>query len=221
MGTSNLAFMGVATLFVITPGVDFATVVRSALKGRQQGMFTCVGVLCGFLIHTCIAVVGVSVVATTSSVVFNILKVLGGVFLVYLGVSTLVGLVRAIRSGATSAIPAENDSKARQTSDRTARYQSLAALRNGFFGNVFNPKAPVLWLSILPQFVPPGSAIVSHVVLLSAVLVAIGAVWFPVVVLLVNRFSRLFAQSPARRLLEGLTGVSLVGLGVGTLLTSH
>lgn len=216
MDRLTLAFAGVAALLVVTPGVDFATVLRSALRGRRQGLATCAGVLCGFVFHSALALAGVSAVLASSHTLFVALKLAGGAYLTWLGLRTLVSLalqVRRGRSGAGGVGPAPA-----ATAAVAARPDLAAAFRDGLLGNALNPKAPVIWLSLLPQFIPSGVPVAPRVLLLSGILLALGALWYPLVVLAVSALRRLLTRTRARHTLEALTGTSLTALGIRTLL---
>ncbi|NED82984.1 LysE family transporter, partial [Streptomyces sp. SID11233] len=96
------------------------------------------------------------------------------------------------------------------------------ALRQGFLTNALNPKAPVLFLSLLPQFVPAGAAPLPRTLLLAAIVVLLALIWFPAVALLVDRLGRWLRRPRTARAIEGGSGAALTVLGAvlvtGTLL---
>ncbi|QFZ77688.1 LysE family translocator [Streptomyces fagopyri] len=91
-------------------------------------------------------------------------------------------------------------------------------LRQGFVTNALNPKAPITFLSLLPQFVPAGSPAMPRTLVLALIVVALALVWFPAVALLVDRLGRWLRGPRAARAVEGVTGSALTVLGLVLLL---
>lgn len=79
---------------------------------------------------------------------------------------------------------------------------------------MLNPKAPVTFLSLLPQFVPAGSAVMPRTLVLALIVVVLALVWFPAVALLVDRLGRWLRGPRAARAVAGVTGGALTVLGV-------
>ena len=195
-----LAFTGVAAGMVAMPGADFTVVVRNALVSRRAGLVCALGVGGGLLLHTALAVAGVAAVLTAVPALFRALQLLGGAYVLYLGVRTLRGLRRS-RAGTVE-----------------ASVSAARPLRQGFMTNALNPKAPITFLSLLPQFVPADGAALPRTLLLALIVVALALVWFPAVALLVDRLGRWLRRPHAARAVEGVTGAALAALGAVLLL---
>ncbi|WP_330479357.1 LysE family transporter [Streptomyces platensis] len=205
-----IAFTGVAAGMVAMPGADFAVVVRNALDSRRAGVAAAVGVAGGLLVHTALAVAGLAAVLVAVPALFGAVQLLGGIYLLYLGVGALVVAVR--RTGtpgdaatAPAAAPADSPAARPGTAGRS--------LRQGFLTNALNPKAPVLFLSLLPQFVPVGEPALPRTLLLATMVVAMALVWFPAVALLVDHLGSWLRRPRVTRALEGVTGALLTTLG--------
>ncbi|MFI1226430.1 MULTISPECIES: LysE family translocator [unclassified Streptomyces] len=206
MDAQLIAFTGVAAGMVALPGADFTVVVRNALASRTAGLASALGVAGGLLVHTALAVAGLAAVLVTMPVLFRTVQLLGGAYVLYLGISALYAIRRGPapdRSGTPSDAP---DGEPGQRPGR--------ALRQGFLTNALNPKAPVLFLSLLPQFVPHGQPPLPRTLLLAAVVVVLALIWFPAVALLVDRLGRWLRRPRTARAIEGGSGVALTGLGV-------
>ncbi|MGV9275997.1 LysE family translocator [Streptomyces griseosporeus] len=195
-----IAFTGVAAGMVALPGADFTVVVRSALASRRAGLACALGVACGLLLHTALAVAGVAAVLAAVPALFRAVQLAGGAYVLYLGVRSLRTL-RAQSAGVTDRAEA-----------------APRPLRQGFLTNALNPKAPLTFLSLLPQFVPAGSAAVPRTLLLALIVVALALVWFPAVALLVDRLGRWLRRPKAARAVTLATGTALTLLGSGLLL---
>ncbi|MEU6179911.1 LysE family translocator [Streptomyces coeruleorubidus] len=203
MDAQLIAFTGVAAGMVAMPGADFTVVVRNALVSRRAGVACALGIAGGLLLHTALAVAGVAAVLAAVPALFRALQLLGGGYVLYLGVRTLWSLRRP------RAVPVE----ATGTASSTAR-----PLRQGFVTNALNPKAPITFLSLLPQFVPAGSPALPRTLLLALIVVVLALLWFPAVALLVDRLGRWLRAPRAARAVEGVTGAALTLLGVLLLL---
>ncbi|MDV9201276.1 LysE family translocator, partial [Streptomyces sp. Wh19] len=177
MDAQLIAFTGVAAGMVALPGADFTVVVRNALASRSAGVASALGVAGGLLVHTALAVAGLAAVLVAVPALLRTVQLLGGAYVLYLGISAL----RAARRGTPDGEGSE---------DRHADRGRVRALRQGFLTNALNPKAPVLFLSLLPQFVPDGEPPLPRTLLLAAIVVALALVWFPAVALLVDRLGR-------------------------------
>ncbi|MGA6174949.1 LysE family translocator [Streptomyces sp. NPDC012600] len=200
-----IAFTGVAAGMVALPGADFTVVVRNALASRTAGLASALGVAGGLLVHTALAVAGLAAVLVTLPVLFRTVQLLGGAYVLYLGISGLYAL--RLRISEENRTPGLGPGpEAPQAFGR--------ALRQGFLTNALNPKAPVLFLSLLPQFVPAGQPPLPRTLLLAALVVALALIWFPAVALLVDRLGRWLRRPRTARAIEGGSGVALTGLGL-------
>ncbi|MGJ9419945.1 LysE family translocator [Massilia sp. CMS3.1] len=130
-------FLLAAILLTASPGPDNLMVLGLGMsKGRQQGMVFGLGCALGCLSHTFLAVIGVSAIIAASPTAFTLLRIGGGLYLVWLG----IGALRS--TGGQSAASAKEPS------------QSLRSLfMKGLLANAINPKVVLFFLSLLPQFV--------------------------------------------------------------------
>ncbi|MFE2293045.1 LysE family translocator [Streptomyces sp. NPDC059452] len=209
MDAQLIAFTGVAAGMVALPGADFTVVVRNALASRTAGLAGALGVAGGLLVHTALAVAGLAAVLVTLPVLFRTVQLLGGAYVLYLGISGLYALRRRLSEESRTPDHATGPEGRPETSHAFGR-----ALRQGFLTNALNPKAPVLFLSLLPQFVPAGQPPLPRTLLLAALVVALALVWFPLVALLVDRLGRWLRRPRTARAIEGGSGVALTGLGL-------
>ncbi|WP_282687587.1 MULTISPECIES: LysE family translocator [unclassified Streptomyces] len=209
MDAQLIAFTGVAAGMVALPGADFTVVVRNALASRTAGLASAVGVAGGLLVHTALAVAGLAAVLVTMPVLFRTVQLLGGAYVLYLGLSALYAMRRRAQDGSGPPSGAPEGEP-----ERPAPREFGRALRQGFLTNALNPKAPVLFLSLLPQFVPDGQPPLPRTLLLAALVVVLALIWFPAVALLVDRLGRWLRRPRTARAIEGGSGVALTGLGL-------
>jgi threonine/homoserine/homoserine lactone efflux protein len=195
-----LAFVAVSAVVICTPGQDTAVTIRSTLAGgRRAGIATAVGITLGIASWTIAASVGVVALLRASEPVFHGIKLAGAAYLVYLGAHSLHAAVRG-----------------RGLERRTGRDATLSprrAFRQGLVSNLGNPKIAVFFASLLPQFVPAGTAPFVGLLALGFLFCALGLIWLTCYALAVDRLRVLFVGR-VRRALDAVTGVVLVGLGI-------
>ena len=200
------------TLFIIaglalnvTPGPDMLYVAaRGASEGRAAGIVSALGIFAGTLVHITLVAAGLAAVLTAVPMAYLAIRLGGAAYLVYLGVRAL--LAKPAAASVTLA-PA-----------------SLGAIfRQGVVTNVLNPKVALFFLAFLPQFIDPsrGNPVVQIVALgllfdvngtLVNLAVAIGSS---------RAARRLRAQSRGGTVLQRVTGVIFVALGVKLALASR
>lgn len=198
-----VAFLGVSALVIVTPGPDTALTIRNALcgGGRRGGVATAAGVASGQATWALFTAGGVATLLRASQPAFLAVRLAGAGYLVYLGMRTLVGALRARRPAHASA------------GGRGARVSLAAAYRQGLFSNLGNPKMMVFFLSLLPQFtgahasfgalLPPGS-----------IFCAMTFVWLSGYAAVVARVGDFLRRARIRRIVDGFTGTVLVALGL-------
>ena len=143
-------------------------------------MATGFGIAVGDLIHTAMAVLGLSAVILTSAFLFNVIKYLGAAYLVYLG-------IRAILE------------KTPQTpGQRGGAATAAKAFRQAVLAEVLNPKSAMFFIAFLPQFVrPENGAVALQLTILGVLFVAMGLVSTIMVAICSGHVGRLLRRHPA------------------------
>jgi threonine/homoserine/homoserine lactone efflux protein len=195
-----VTFLPVAALLSLTPGAATAMVVRSAVRGGpRRAFFTTAGNSLGVLAWAVCAAVGVATVIATSAEAFTAVKLVGGVFLIAMG-------VRSLRRGHPAA-PASGEA------DPLATDSDQRALRDGLLTSLANPKLAVFFVALVPQFAPHG-AVFSTALGMAAIIVAVDLIWYSALAFVVSRAKRALVDGPWQRRIDRVTGIVLVGLGV-------
>jgi threonine/homoserine/homoserine lactone efflux protein len=188
-----LTFAPVAALLTLAPGPATALVVRNAaIGGRRHAFLTTAGNSIGILAWGCFAAIGIAAVVATSAHAFTVVKLVGAVVLVLLGVQSLRG---------------KREEAERERPRGTP-------LRDGLLTSLANPKLAAFFVALFPQFVPHGTPILPAALLMVCVIVAFDLVWYSLLAYLVARAKRAFVEGPWLRRFERLTGAVLIGLGV-------
>jgi threonine/homoserine/homoserine lactone efflux protein len=135
-----LAFSLVALGLVLTPGPNMIYLIsRSINQGRAAGLISLGGVALAFVLYLLCAALGITALLLTVPLAYDSLRLAGALYLLYLA-------WQALRPGGRSPF------QVRQL--ERDRPRKLFAM--GFLTNLLNPKAAVLYLSLLPQFITPG-----------------------------------------------------------------
>src|SRR5579863_7129485 len=204
MITDFAGFVAISLLVIIAPGPDTAVVVRNALRAGTRGaVATSFGVVLGLGVWTVAASIGLAALLRASEPAFVALKLAGAIYLVYLGVRSLLD---AVRRGPARASSGE---RAPYTAQRP-----LVSLRQGLISDLGNPKIAVFFTSFLPQFVRGHHASFWPLLALGLIFCAFTLTWLVGYSVLVARAGDLLRRGRLRRLLDGVTGVVLLGFGV-------
>ncbi|HEX7177877.1 MAG TPA: LysE family translocator [Pyrinomonadaceae bacterium] len=195
----NLGVFLVAAISLnMTPGPDTLYVLaRSVGQGRRAGVVSVLGGSTGRLIHTFATALGLSALLVSSPKAYAVVKLLGAVYLVYLGVRMLFG-----------------GGEKRERVE--AGGQSLARIyAQGLATNVLNPAVAAFFISFLPQFVnPERGSVAAQVVFLGVLFTTTATLWSLTVALLAGTFGNFLAAHPRfARAQRWLTGGILVALG--------
>lgn len=205
-----LLFMGAALVLIMIPGPDQALVTRNVLTGgRRAGLVTMLGGASGISVHATAAAFGVSALLIASAVAFTVLKVIGTLYLLWMGIQTL----RAARATARSGSGEEAAARPAVSPWRYAR--------QGFLSNALNPKVALFFVTFLPQFLPTTGGALGHALLLSGVFAVLYVCWFSLYALTIDRIGAFLRRPKVRAKIEQVTGMLLIGFGLNLALQSH
>lgn len=232
--THLTAFLITTWLLAMLPGAGQALMVRQILTGgRRAARGTILGNASGLLLWSLAAAAGLSAVLLASPRAYAVVRIVGGVVLVVLGVSTL----RAARSapaesvadgGAASVAEAEAMTKGgpeagvKTGTEAGTESRTEAGDGAGFWGGCLlglgtclgNPKAGVFAVSVLPQFVTTSGPVFLSSTLLGAMWGLVNVCWYLLFTWFVNRGRALVSRPAVQRRLSMVTGVVLLLLGV-------
>ena len=198
-------------LLNVTPGPDTAYIVgRSVAQGRGAGLMSALGISTGCCVHSLACAFGLTALLAASATAFTVIKFVGALYLMYLGVRLIFTKPAAAEAaGVTRAAGAP---------------KSLRQLfLQGFWTNVLNPKVVLFFVSFFPQFVTTGS---DHKALafltLGAVFVVMTMVWNSFVAWIAGSVTQRFSgKSAVKRWLDRGVGSAFVGLGIKLATASH
>lgn len=194
-----ITYVAILLGFAFIPGpAVLLTLARSSQSGVRVGIFTGLGIAVGDMVHTLLAVLGISAIILTSALLFSIVKYLGAAYLVYLGIKALFE---------------KNDI---ELSQAKAQITPKSAFHQGVLLEVLNPKSAMFFLAFLPQFVNPEQGFVAiQLIVLGLLFVLIGLLSTCVVALSAGRIGAFFRCNPIlMRRQNKAVGSLYCGLGV-------
>jgi threonine/homoserine/homoserine lactone efflux protein len=202
-----LAFTMVALLLVISPGPNGLLITKTVpISGKVAGFGNVAGFIVAFYLHGALSILGVSVILTKSSEAFFIVKMLGAIYLCWLGLKCLIDAFYYKKKSATL----ETSSKPKQS--------FLAAGLEGFLNNALNPKVSMFYLAAFPQFIPLGESAIFYGFILVSIHAFMNALWFSAMVLILSRIRAIASKEIYQKLLKGITGIIFLIFG-GKLIT--
>lgn len=207
IGHALLAFSIAAALLTITPGLDTALVLRTAaVEGARRAMLAGAGICCGLFAWALAVSVGLGALLAVSRLAYDVLRIVGACYLVYLG-----GKIFLRKSTALVDAPPErtDESKNRNSGASAPRW-----FVRGFLTNILNPKVGVFYVTFLPQFIPAGVGVAAFSLLLASIHVVEGILWFILLISATNLFSNWLRRPAVAKMIDRVTGTVLVGFGV-------
>jgi threonine/homoserine/homoserine lactone efflux protein len=122
----------------IIPGPDSLFIIgRSAGQGFKAGSVAALGIGTGTFVHIFAAAFGLAAILSTSAMAFTVIKIIGALYLLYMGVTMLIS---------------NSQLKPIETNDR--KLISLSKIYyQGFLTNALNPKVALFFLAFVPQFI--------------------------------------------------------------------
>ena len=203
MPTNFALFVTTVALLATLPGANNASITRQTLMaGRRAGLLTVAGASTGILIWATAAAVGLSAVLLANPNAYLALRVGGAAVLLVLGLQSL----RSLRTRP----PAE----AASTPDRRGAATGRGSFAIGVATSLGNPKAGVVAVSLLPQFVTAHGPVVASSIALGAVWALISGTWFCLYVWTVDKGRARMTKPAVQRVMHAATGLTMVGLGV-------
>ncbi|MED1557050.1 LysE family translocator [Bacillus paramycoides] len=190
-------------LLNLIPGADTMYIVgRSISQGRKAGVYSVFGIITGSLVHTLLVAFGLSIILTKSIVLFNTIKVIGVIYLVYLGIKMIL----------------DKTNVAFQASSNKLNIRKIYL--QGLLTSLTNPKVSLFFIAFLPQFIDTKASGPMPFIILGLTFTVTGLLWC----LFVAYFSsyvtkKLRGNQKVGMILNKVTGMIFIGMGLKLLQT--
>ena len=203
-GAALGVFVGAALALLLTPGPAVLYIVtRSIDQGRLAGLVSVLGICTGTFVHVIAATLGLSALLVSSALAFQVVKYAGAVYLIVLGLQTLL---RRDLPPTSASVP---------STDLTRVFTQ------GVVVNILNPHTALFFFAFLPQFVDPTSGRVPlQMFALGVLFVALSMTTDCGWALAAGTAGDWIRRQPRfARTQRYVTGGALIGLGAATALT--
>ena len=194
------AFLTAAILLNISPGPDIAYMISHSIRGgKRVGFAAMLGTWAGTMVHVFAAALGLTAILATSATAFTIIKWLGAIYLIWLGIS-------ALRSSGQSTFSPDVTKPAKPMQ---------MVFTQGAIVSALNPKIAVFFLAFLPQFVVEGAGpIWMQLALHGTLVLVVSACIEPFFILLADKLTSTLRAKPQFGLwLDRALGGTLISLG--------
>jgi threonine/homoserine/homoserine lactone efflux protein len=195
-----LAFVATSAVLLVIPGPTILTVISYSLaQGRSASVPLIIAVALGDSTALALSLLGLGTVLATSAFWFTVIKIAGGLYLLYLGVKMLM-------AGVTPLSPT--------AAPRTSRWKLFA---NTYAVTATNPKGIVFYVAFLPQFVDTANNAHAQLWIMAATFVALAILNATLYTFFASSAARLLASARAQRWFNFGGGSLLCGAGIWTL----
>jgi|GEM_PF-62942 len=197
-----LSYAVVAALLVISPGPNGVLIAKTVpTSGRAAGFANVAGFVVALYFHGTLSILGISAILLASAQAFLVIKVIGALYLCWIGFKALRDAYRG--------------NNAAQTVEPANRQRTLrAAFVEGLLTNALNPKTSMFYLAAFPQFITTGDGAIASAYLLVFLQSVINVVWFSAMVTLFVRLTKVGQNASFQRWLKAITGGIFIGFGV-------
>jgi threonine/homoserine/homoserine lactone efflux protein len=203
-GPEFLAFASVHLLALLSPGPDFAIVLKSSLTyTRKKALLVALGIAIGVVFHVSYSLIGLDFIQQRAHITI-LLRYIGSFYLIFIGVKSLCS---------------RKDNKPVSGLEIVADdLSSIQALKLGFFTNILNIKAAFFTLSIFSVMLGPETSLVVKIFYGSFIIVTV-FLWFALVALIFTADSLQKRFYGSKHWLERLCGMALISFGLRLMLS--
>lgn len=194
-----MIFIISSIVLVFTPGPDiFHVIARGIGQGKKAGFAAVIGCSLGNLVHTSLAVIGLSSIIASSQTAFYFLKIIGAFYLIFIG-------IKLIKQPFNPEIEMQAGNE-----------NFYKILRQAAVTNILNPKVGLFFLAFIPQFVPHGTQNPGLIFLVLGLLfVLITFIGFTFVTLGSGKLHSIITKKPkAGKIMHQVSGTMILLLGI-------
>lgn len=197
-------FLLTGILLNLIPGADTMYIVgRSISQGRTAGIYSVLGIISGSLVHTLFVAFGLSLILVKSVLLFNVIKVIGVVYLVYLGIRMILD---------------KSNLAFQQATGTTVNKRKIYI--QGLLTSLTNPKVSLFFIAFMPQFIDPNVTSPVPFLILGLAFTITGLLWCLFVAYFSSYVTKtLRGNQKVGQVLNKVTGVIFIGMGIKLLQT--
>ncbi|MDW4528776.1 LysE family translocator [Rossellomorea marisflavi] len=197
-------FLLTGILLNLIPGADTMYIVgRSISQGRTAGIYSVLGIISGSLVHTLFVAFGLSLILVKSVLLFNVIKVIGVVYLLYLGIRMILD---------------KSNLAFQQAAGTTVNKRKIYI--QGLLTSLTNPKVSLFFIAFMPQFIDPNVTSPVPFLILGLTFTITGLLWCLFIAYFSSYVTKtLRGNQKVGQVLNKVTGVIFIGMGIKLLQT--
>ena len=185
----------VCLLGAMSPGPSMAVVINNAIfKGRNNGILTSIGHGIGIAIYATFAVLGLGLIIKTNLFIFNGLKILSIIFLIFIGIKSILN-------------------KEKLSLEKKDIKKNTISFLQGFSISILNPKILVWFIAIYSQFMSIDNELIFNIYLVSIAGI-VDACWYIILTLVVTTASALSFFQTKLMLIQKVQGFLFITIGL-------
>lgn len=193
-----LTFATISLLLVISPGPNGVLILKTVpLHGKRSAMNNVLGIFTATYLHGILSFFGLSAIILSSAELFMIIKILGALYLLFLGIKSFYSIVKKEEK-------VEEILQKEIIKDKK-RSHALSFIE-GFLTQILNPKVSMFYLAAFPQLIDFKNAVFMDILLLTSIHAITMLIWFTVFILLLGKSSKAFESKVVKNIVQGLTG---------------
>jgi len=186
----------VCLLGAMSPGPSMAVVINNAIfKGRNNGILTSIGHGIGIAVYATFAVLGLGLIIANNILIFNGLKILSVIFLIFIGVKSILN-------------------KEKLNLEKKNIEKNTISFLQGFSISILNPKILVWFIAIYSQFMSTDNDLLFNIYLVSIAGI-VDACWYIILTLAITTTSALNFFNKKIYLIQKMQGFFFIALGLG------
>ncbi len=199
MYETSIMVATIAALGMLSPGPDFFLIVKNAARyQRSAALMTALGVITAIALHMSYCVAGLAVLITTTPWLFNILKYAGAVYLIWIGIKSL--------------LPQSGQHIDLNTTQHE-RVSFKKAFMQGFLCNVLNPKATLFFLAVFTQVLDINSTF-NEKLWYAFIIWGLAIIYWPILVFLIQSAPVRRGLAKVQKYVDRVLGVILIAFGI-------
>jgi len=185
----------VCLLGAMSPGPSMAIVINNAIfKGRYNGILTSIGHGIGIAIYATFAVLGLGLIIETNLFIFNSLKILSIIFLIFIGIKSILN-------------------KEKLSLEKKDIKENTISFLQGFSISILNPKILVWFIAVYSQFMSTDNELIFNIYLVSIAGI-VDACWYIILTLAVTTVSALSFFQTKLTLIQRVQGFLFIIIGL-------
>ncbi len=201
----TFTFIGIVVALTITPGATTMLITRNVVAhGYKAGFIVVLGGCIGVFFHATLSALGLSLILVQSAKLFEAIKLLGALYLIFLGGQSIW---RALR---------QKPNRLSSLNHRVLMLENKTEWKSfleGFVTIILSPETSVFYLAILPQFISFGESVLLKSFMLASIHAIVRLVWYSTLTVFLARITAMLKRPRVQQWLEITSGAVLVFLG--------